>query len=86
MVVGEETCDDCGGSGYDCGSLSPMDTEDCPTCHGNGKQIVARNYLAEALRIAAGKSSMLAQREHLQAVVQHCPSLVGALIAKAEIR
>lgn len=63
-----------------------MDTEDCPTCHGNGKQIVARNYLAEALRIAAGKSSMLAQREHLQAVVQHCPSLVGALIAKAEIR
>jgi hypothetical protein len=34
-----------------------------------------RNYLAEALRIAAGKSARLAQREHLVAVIR---GLVGA--------
>jgi len=86
MVKVEEKCEECGGYGYDCGSLSPIDPEECPACHGSGKQIVVRNYLAEALRIAAGKSSMLAQREHLQAVIQHCRSLVGALMAIADIR
>jgi hypothetical protein len=86
MAKVEEKCEECGGSGYDCGSLSLIDPEECPTCHGSSKQIVVRNYLAEALRIAAGKSSMVAQREHLQAVIQHCRSLVGALMAIAEIR
>jgi hypothetical protein len=33
------------------------------------------------VRIAAGKSSRLAQREHLEAVIQHFRDLVGALIA-----
>ena len=63
-----------------------MDPEECPGCYGGGKQTVVHNYLAEALRIAAGNSAMLAQREHLQAVIQHCRSLVGALMAIAEIR
>ncbi len=86
VVKVEEKCEECGGNGYDCGSLSPIDPEECPACHGSGKQIVVRNYLAEALRIAAGKSSLLAQREHLQAVIQHCRGLVSALMAIADIR
>jgi DnaJ-class molecular chaperone len=86
LVEVEEECEECGGSGHDCGSLSPIDPEGCPACFGSGKQIVIHNYLAEALRIAAGKSAMLAQREHLQAVIQHCRSLVGALMAIADIR
>jgi hypothetical protein len=85
VVRVEEDCEDCGGSGYDCGSLSPIEPEDCPVCHGGRKQIVIRNYLAEAFRIAAGRSSKLAQREHLLAVIQHCRSLVGALMSIADI-
>lgn len=81
----EEKCEDCGGSGYDWGSLRPMDPEVCSTCHGSGQQMVVRNYLAEALRITAGKSSIPAQREHLEAVIQHCRGLVGALMAIADI-
>jgi hypothetical protein len=86
LVEVEEECEECGGSGYDCGSLSPIEPEDCPVCHGSGKQIVIHNYLAEALRIAAGNSAMLAQREHLVAVIQHCRSLVSALMTISEIR
>ena len=86
LVEVAEECEECGGSGYDCGSLSPIEPEDCPVCQGSGKQIVIHNYLAEALRIAAGNSAMLTKREHLQAVIQHCRSLVGALMAIAEIR
>ncbi len=86
VVKVEEKCEECGGNGYDCGSLSPIDPEECPVCHGSGKQIVVRNYLAEALRIAAGRAATLAQREHLQAVIQHCRGLVGALMAIEDIR
>jgi hypothetical protein len=82
----EEKCDNCGGSGCDSGSLSPIEPEDCPVCHGSGKQIVIHNYLAEALRIAAGNSAMLAKREHLVAVIQHCRGLVGAVMGIADIR
>ena len=86
VVQVEENCEECGGYGYDWGSLSPTDPEDCPVCHGSGKQMVLRNYLAEALRIAAGKSSMLVQREHLEAVIQHCRGLVSAVMTIADIR
>ena len=86
VVKVEEQCEECGGSSYDCGSLSPIEPEDCPACRGSGKQIRVRNYLSEAFRIAAGKSSILAQREHLKAVIHHCRGLVGALMAVAEIR
>ncbi len=85
VVEVEEECEECGGSGYDCGSLSPIDPEECPACYGSGKQVTVHNYLAEALRIAAGNSAMLAQREHLQAVIQHCRSLVGAVMVIADI-
>jgi hypothetical protein len=68
-------------TGYEPGSRSPIDPEECPGCYGSSKQIVVHNDLAEALRIAAVQSSMLAQREHLVALVQHCRTLVGAVIA-----
>ena len=82
VVRVQEKCEECAGCGYDCGSLS--DPEECPVCHGGGKQIVVRNYLAEALRITAWKSSMPAQYEHLEAVIQHCRGLVGALMCIAD--
>ena len=83
VVKVEQSCEDCGGSGYDRGSLNPIDPEECPVCHGSGKQVIVRNYLAEALRIAAGTSSVVAQREHLKAVIEHCRSLVGAVMLLA---
>jgi len=86
VVTVEEKCEECGGSGYDWGSLNLIDPEECPGCQGSGKQIVVHNYLAEALRIAAGKSSRPAQREHLDAVIQHCRSLVAAVMAIADIQ
>jgi hypothetical protein len=86
LVDVEEECEECGGAGYDCGSLTSIDPEECPTCFGSGKQMIVHNYLAEALRIAAGDSAMPAKREHLQAVIQHCRGLVGALMAIADIR
>lgn len=86
LVELEEKCEECGGSGCDCGSLSPIDPEDCPACFGSRKQMTVHNYLAEALRIAAGNSALPAKREHLQAVIQHCRGLVGALLAIADIR
>ncbi len=38
----------------------------------------ARDYLAEAQRIAAGKSMLLPQREHLQACLAEIARLKGA--------
>lgn len=52
----QEVCDDCGGSGVDIGGLSATEAVVCPSCDGRGRQIVVRNYLAEALRIAAGQA------------------------------
>lgn len=80
VVELEENCEDCGGSGFDIGSLSAVEPEGCRACRGSGKQIVRRNYLSEALRIAGGMSHKAPQREHLQAIIQHCRSLVAAAI------
>jgi hypothetical protein len=86
LVEVEEECEECGGNGCDWGSLSPIDPEECPACLGSGKQTVVRNYLAEALRIAAGKSSRVAQRERLVAVIQHCRAMVRAVIGVTDAR
>jgi hypothetical protein len=64
VVEVEEECGECGGSGYDCGSLRAIDPGEC---FGSGKWMIVHNCLAEALRIAAD-SAMLAKREHLQPV------------------
>jgi len=82
----EESCEHCGGSGYDWGSLSPMEPDVCPGCHGSGTQIVRRDYLAEALRIAGGRSATVPRREHLQAVIEHCRALVEAVMAMPVVR
>ena len=85
VVRVEGACEDCGGSGYNPGSLHPMEPEECRRCHGSGKQIVVRNYLAEALRIATGNSPIVPQPEHLQAIIEHCRGLVAALMIIADI-
>jgi hypothetical protein len=64
VIEVEVECEDCGGSRYDCGSLGPIEPEECPLCLGNGKQMTVHNYLAEALRMA-GNSAVLARRKHL---------------------
>ena len=86
VVRCEENCEDCGGSGYDPGSLRPMEPDVCTACHGSGQQVVVRNYLAEAFRIAAGKSATTPQREHLEAVILHCRGLVQVLMSIPDIR
>ena len=82
----EQKCEHCGGSGYDWGSLRPMEPDVCEACHGRGTQIVRRDYLAEALRIVGGKSAMPPQREHLEAVVRHCRALVEAVMVMPVVR
>jgi len=86
VVQVEEKCEDCGGSGYDWGSLSSMEPDECPGCHGSGTQIVRRDYLAEALKIAGGRSAMTPRREHLEAVIQHCRALVEVVMAMPVVR
>ena len=85
VVEVEQECDECGGRGYDLGSLGPTDAAECTSCQGSGRQTVKRDYLAEGLRIAAGNSSITPKREHLEAVVQHCRSLVYAAMAITEL-
>jgi len=46
IVSVEKKCEVCGGSGYDWGSLRPMEPDVCSTCDGTGIQIVVRNYLS----------------------------------------
>jgi hypothetical protein len=56
----EIQCEDCEGSGRDRGSLDNFlnGTEPvCPTCQGRCTEEVARNYLSEALAIAANPDS-----------------------------
>src|SRR5690348_4029497 len=49
----EMECEECDGSGYDFGSIKEFDAEYCPRCGGSGKELVFRNYLAEAFRIVS---------------------------------
>jgi enhancing lycopene biosynthesis protein 2 len=44
-----------------------------------------RNYLGEAFRIARGESMLLAEREHLIALIAHCRALVGAAMELPEV-
>ena len=58
----ELSCDECGGSGFDPGGIDPWGPEPCPACRGAGTQRIAKNYLAEALRIAARSRMPAADR------------------------
>ena len=77
----EINCQDCGGKGYDPGSVNPRAPEECPTCHGSGKETVLRNYLAEAFRIAADpEADLRLERAHLVALTAYARQTVSALL------
>ena len=81
----EQDCQDCGGSGYDSSSLDPFG-DICKSCMGSGKETVIRNYLAEALRIAANpESTRPVEREHLVAIVKYTRDAISALTALPEV-
>jgi hypothetical protein len=44
-----------------------------------------RNYLGEAFRIVRGETMILAEREHLIALIAHCRALVGAAMELPEV-
>lgn|SRR5690242_10847273 len=77
IVEVEEDCEDCGGRGYDLGGLNPNEFEYCPSCLGSKTQMVTRNYLAEALRIATGEGYQLATREHVVVLAVYVRLAVG---------
>jgi hypothetical protein len=86
IIEMEVNCDECGGSGFDPGSIDPWGPEVCPTCHGAKTQTITRNYLAEAFQISANPDSIRpVERQHLVAVIQHCRELVGALMSFPEV-
>jgi hypothetical protein len=77
----EVACQDCGGACYDPGSLDAVAAESCPTCLGSGKEIVLRNYLAEAFRIAADpEANLRLERAHLVALTAYARQTVSALL------
>lgn len=82
----ELACDECGGSGFDQGGIDPWGTEPCPACHGAGTQRITKNYLAEALRIAASPECLVpVERAHLVAIVQYCRQAVSAAMGLPEV-
>lgn len=86
VVEHEFQCDECGGSGFDPGGIDPWGPEPCPVCRGKGTQRITKNYLAEALRIAANPECLLpVERAHLVAIVQYCRQAVSAVMGLPEV-
>jgi len=87
--VVEIDCEDCGGSGRDRGTLDNFlnGTEPvCPSCQGSGTETVTRNYLSEALAIAANPDSQrTVERAHLVAIVRFAREHVSALFQLPEV-
>jgi hypothetical protein len=82
----EIACQDCGGKGYDPGSVNPQESENCSTCHGSGKETILRSYLAEAFRIAADpETSLQLERAHLVALTAYARQTVSALLSLPEV-
>lgn len=82
----EIDCQGCGGRGYDPGSVNPQEAENCPSCHGSGKETILRNYLAEAFRIAANpQANLQLDRAHLVALIAYARQTVNALMSIQEI-
>jgi hypothetical protein len=75
-------CEDCGGDGRDRGSLNPHEPEDCPSCHGTGREKLTRNYLSEAWAITRGDSSRPIERLHLAALDAYSRQVVNAYAGK----
>lgn len=77
----EIACQDCGGEGYDPGSVNTRELEDCPACRGSGKETILRNYLAEAFRIAADpEANLQLERAHVVALTAYARQTVSALM------
>ena len=86
IVEVEVNCDECGGSGFDPGGIDPWGPEPCPVCHGAKTQRITRNYLGEALRIAANPACQVpVERAHLVAIVQYCRQAVSAVVSLPEV-
>jgi len=86
IIEQEIPCDECGGSGFDPGSIDPWGPESCPACHGAKTQKITRNYLAEAFRNAANpESTRPVERLHLVAIVQYCREAVRAVVGLPEV-
>jgi hypothetical protein len=82
----EIDCQDCGGRGYDPGSVNPQEAEDCLACQGSGKESIVRNYLAEAFRIAANpQANLQPERAHLVALTAYARQTVNALMSVQEV-
>lgn len=77
----EVNCQDCGGRGYDPGTVSSHEPDDCCACGGSGKETILRNYLAEAFRIAADPNAeLLLERAHLVALTAYARQTISALM------
>lgn len=81
----EFPCQDCGGSGQETGSVCP-EGEACRSCHGSGREAIVRNFLAEALRLAADPASTIPlDRRHIVAIVQHTRQAISAFANLPEV-
>lgn len=81
----EVACQLCGGSGFDPGGLDPFG-ELCPSCKGSRKEVIRRDYLAEALRIVQDpEANINVDREHLVAITQHARKFVSAAMSFPEV-
>lgn len=83
----EQDCSDCGGSGYDTGGHDPFG-EMCTSCQGTGVERVPRNFLVEALRVAASQdANVILERRHIVAIVQYARQAVSvfASLPNAEV-
>jgi hypothetical protein len=81
----ELDCQECGGTGFDPGSLDPFGYL-CPRCHGAKKELVRRDYLAEAFQICAQRDpQQRVERAHLIAIVEHCRAMVSAAVSLPEV-
>jgi hypothetical protein len=86
ILEAEVNCDECGGTGFDPGGIDPWGPEPCPACRGAKRQLITRNFLAEAFQIAANsESTRPIERQHLVAVIQHCRQAVSALVSLPEV-
>ena len=82
----EIDCQDCDGKGYDPGGINPQEAEECSACRGSGKEMVLRNYLAEAFRIAANpQANLQLERAHLVALTAYARQTVNALMSIQEV-
>ena len=78
----EVRCEDCDGTGYDVGSHQSFDPEDCPRCGGSGKELIFRNYLAEAFRIVSDPECKVEPcRQQMIALATYARQTVSALFS-----